>query len=314
MRKVSVGIDIGGTNTVMGVVTEDAKILAEASISTQQYVELGDYISALSSNIKALLDKCGDVQLNGIGIGVPNGNYYNGTIEMAPNLPWKGKIYLADELKRHFDCKIIVTNDAKAATIGEMVYGGAKGMKNFVMITLGTGLGSGVVVNGNLVYGADGFAGEFGHTIAIQNGRECGCGRRGCLETYASATGIKRTAFEMMATYNLPSKMRDIPFSKLTSKDIYTFAMEGDQLALKCFDFTADVLGRKLADLCTVISPEAVFIFGGLANAKELIVDATKDYMEKYMLPVFKNKVKVLPSALLGTNIAVLGASALVAE
>ncbi|MCQ2252171.1 MAG: ROK family protein [Bacteroidales bacterium] len=314
MRKVSVGIDIGGTNTVMGVVTEDAKILAEASISTQNYIELSDYISALSSNIKDLLAKCGDVELKGIGIGAPNGNYYNGTIEMAPNLPWKGKVLLADELKRHFDCKIVVTNDAKAATIGEMVYGGAKGMKNFVMITLGTGLGSGVVVNGSLVYGADGFAGEFGHTTAIVGGRDCGCGRKGCLETYASATGIKRTAFELMASMNLPSKMRDIPFSKLTSKDIYTFAMEGDQLALKCFDFTADVLGRKLADLCTVISPEAIFIFGGLANAKELIVDATKNYMEKYMLPVFKNKVKVLPSALLGTNIAVLGASALVAE
>lgn len=314
MRKVSVGIDIGGTNTVMGIVTEDAKILAEASISTQKYVELSDYMSALTSNIKDLIAKCGDVELKGIGIGAPNGNFYNGTIEMAPNLPWKGKVMLADELRRHFDCKIVVTNDAKAATIGEMVYGGAKGMKNFVMITLGTGLGSGVVVNGALVYGADGFAGEFGHSAAIPGGRECGCGRMGCLETYASATGIKRTAFEMMAKYNAPSKMRDIPFSQLTSKDIYTLAMEGDQLALKCFDYTAEILGRKLADLCTVISPEAVFIFGGLANAKELIVEATKKYMEQYMLPVFKNKVKVLPSALLGTNIAVLGASALVAE
>ena len=312
MRNVAVGIDIGGTNTVMGVVTEDAKILAEASISTQNYIELGDYISALASNIKELLLKVGEHNLKGIGIGVPNGNYYSGTIEMAPNLPWKGKVMLADELKRHFDCKIVVTNDAKAATIGEMVYGGAKGMKNFVMITLGTGLGSGVVVNGNLVYGADGFAGEFGHTTAIIGGRQCGCGRLGCLETYASATGIKRTAFELMSTYNVTSKMRDIPFNELTSKDIYTFATQGDDLALKAFDITADILGRKLADLCTVISPEAIFIFGGLANAKELIIDATKNYMEKYMLPVFKNKVKVLPSALLGTNIAVLGASALV--
>lgn len=312
MRNVAVGIDIGGTNTVMGVVTEDAKILAEASIKTQDYVELGDYISTLASNIKQLLQKAGECTLKGIGIGVPNGNFYNGTIEMAPNLPWKGKVMLADELKRHFDCKIVVTNDAKAATIGEMVYGGAKGMKNFVMITLGTGLGSGVVVNGSLVYGADGFAGEFGHTTAVVGGRECGCGRKGCLETYASATGIKRTAFELLASSNQASKMREIPFTELTSKDIYTFATQGDQLALKAFDITADILGRKLADLCTVISPEAVFIFGGLANAKELIVDATKKYMEEYMLPVFRNKVKVLPSALLGTNIAVLGASALV--
>ncbi len=314
MRKVSAGIDIGGTNTVMGIVTDDAKILAEASISTQEYVELADYITAVSATIKKLLAECGDVELRGIGVGVPNGNFYSGTIEMAPNLPWKGEVHLADELGRHFGCKIVVTNDAKAATIGEMVYGGAKGMKNFVMITLGTGLGSGVVVNGGLVYGADGFAGEFGHTTAIPGGRQCGCGRLGCLETYASATGIKRTAFEMMAKYNADSKMRDIPFSKLTSKDIYTLATEGDELAIKCFDYTADILGRKLADLCTVISPEAIFIFGGLANAKELIVDATKKYMEQYMLPVFRNKVKVLPSALLGTNIAVLGASALVAE
>jgi glucokinase len=312
MKNVAVGIDIGGTNTVMGIVTEDAKILAEKSIPTQNFVELADYISALASGIKDLLLKAEGYSLKGIGIGVPNGNYYTGTIEMAPNLPWKGRVMLADELKRHFDCKIVVTNDAKAATIGEMVYGGAKGMKNFVMITLGTGLGSGVVVNGSLVYGSDGFAGEFGHVTAVPGGRICGCGRQGCLETYASATGIKRTAFELLAKYPDASKMREIPFTELTSKDIYTFATQGDQLALKAFDITADILGRKLADLCTVISPEAIFIFGGLANAKELIVDATKVYLEKYMMPVFKDKVKVLPSALLGTNIAVLGASALV--
>ncbi len=313
MRNIAIGIDIGGTNTVIGAVDDDAKIIAEASLSTQKYVQLNDFITALAENIRTVLSKCGEHTLKGIGIGVPNGNFYSGSIEMAPNLPWKGKVMLSDELSHYFSCKIIVTNDAKAATIGEMVYGGAKGMKNFVMITLGTGLGSGVVVNGQLVYGADGFAGEFGHTTVVPGGRICGCGRAGCLETYASATGIKRTAFELMAKYNTPTKMRDIPFSQLTSKDIYTFAMEGDQLALKAFDFTADILGRKLADLCTVISPEAVFIFGGLANAKELIVDATKKYMEQYMLPVFKDKVKVLPSALLGTNIAVLGASALVA-
>ena len=312
MKNVAVGIDIGGTNTVMGIVTEDAIILAEKSIPTQNFVELADYISALASGIKDLLLKAEGYTLKGIGIGVPNGNYYTGTIEMAPNLPWKGRVMLADELKRHFDCKIVVTNDAKAATIGEMVYGGAKGMKNFVMITLGTGLGSGVVVNGSLVYGSDGFAGEFGHVTAVPGGRICGCGRQGCLETYASATGIKRTAFELLAKYPDASKMREIPFTELTSKDIYTFATQGDQLALKAFDITADILGRKLADLCTVISPEAIFIFGGLANAKELIVDATKVYLERYMMPVFKDKVKVLPSALLGTNIAVLGASALV--
>ncbi|MCR5454458.1 MAG: ROK family protein [Bacteroidales bacterium] len=312
MKNISIGIDIGGTNTVIGAVDDNAQILAEASISTQKFVILDDYISALVANIQEVLSKCGEYNLRGIGIGAPNGNFYSGAIDRAPNLPWKGKVMLAELLGRHFDCKIIVTNDAKAATIGEMVYGGAKGMKNFVMVTLGTGLGSGVVVNGSLVYGNDGFAGEFGHSVAIPGGRQCGCGRQGCLETYASATGIKRTAFEMMAKYNDPSKMRDIPFSKLTSKDIYIFATEGDTLALKAFDYTADILGRKLADLCTVLSPEAVFIFGGLANAKELIVDATKRYMEQYMLPIFRDKVKVMPSALLGTNIAVLGAAALV--
>ena len=312
MKNVAVGIDIGGTNTVMGVVTENAEILAEASIPTQEYTNFTDYISVLVYNINDLLSKAGEHNLKGIGIGVPNGNFYTGTIEMAPNLPWKGKVLLADELKEYFDCKIVVTNDAKAATIGEMVYGGAKGMKNFVMITLGTGLGSGVVVNGSLVYGADGCAGEFGHTIAIPGGRQCGCGRSGCLETYASATGIKRTAFELLAKYSGGSEMRDIPFNKLTSKDIYDFAVKGDKLALKAFEFTADILGRKLADLCTVVSPEAIFIFGGLANAKDLIIDATKNHLEKYIMPVYKNKVKVLPSALLGTNIAVLGASALV--
>ncbi|MBR2105061.1 MAG: ROK family protein, partial [Bacteroidales bacterium] len=233
MKNISIGIDIGGTNTVIGAVTDDATIIAEASLSTQKYVVLDDYINALVSNIKDILAKCGEHTLRGIGVGVPNGNFYSGAIEMAPNLPWKGKVMLADLLRRHFDTKVVVTNDAKAATIGEMVYGGAKGMKNFVMITLGTGLGSGVVVNGSLVYGADGFAGEFGHSVVIPGGRQCGCGRLGCLETYASATGIKRTAFELMAKYNAPSKMRDIPFSKLTSKDIYIFATEGDELALK---------------------------------------------------------------------------------
>ncbi len=312
MKNIAVGIDIGGTNTVIGIVTENAEILAETSVSTQKYTELGDYIAVLVKSIKDLLLKAEGYNLKGIGIGAPNGNYYTGTIEKAPNLPWKGTVDLSGELKKYFDCKIVVTNDAKAATIGEMVYGGAKGMKNFVMVTLGTGLGSGIVVNGQLVYGSDGFAGEFGHVSAVENGRVCGCGRKGCLETYASATGIKRTVFELLASCNDESELRNIPFSKLTSKDIYDYAVQGDKIALKAFDYTADILGRKLADLCAVVSPEAVFIFGGLANAKELIIQATKNYLEKYIMPIYKDKVKVLPSGLLGTNIAVLGASALV--
>ncbi|MCQ2974597.1 MAG: ROK family protein [Bacteroidales bacterium] len=315
MKKVSVGIDIGGTNTVIGVVSDDAKILAEKSIPTNKFIEFDNYITTLRDIINELMLQVGnDFILRGIGIGAPNGNYYSGNIEQAPNLPWKGKVCLVDELKKYFDCKIVVTNDAKAATIGEMVYGGAKGMKNFVMITLGTGLGSGVVVNGNLVYGSDGFAGEFGHSIAIEGGRQCGCGKRGCLETYCSATGIKRTVFELICNENYPSKMRDISFSDLTSKDIYDFAKEGDKIALMAFDKTSEILGRKLADLVTITSPEAVFIFGGLANAKDLIIASTKKYMEQFLLPVFRNKVSILPSALLGTNIAVLGSAALVAD
>ncbi len=314
MTNVSVGIDIGGTNTVMGVVNAQAEILAESSFPTAKYNDFEQYVSAMAESIKNMLKNLSfEYNLQGIGVGVPNGNYYEGTIEQAPNLPWKGKLKLADELLKHFDCKVVVTNDAKAAAIGEMVYGGAKGMKNFAMVTLGTGLGSGIVVNGQIVYGHDGFAGELGHTLAVPGGRVCNCGRKGCLETYVSATGIKRTVYELLCTTNLPSKMRDVPFNKLTSKDIYDYAMEGDQLALKAFDITTDILGRKIADLATIISPEAVFIFGGLANAKELIIDNTKKYLEQYLLPIYRNKIKVLPSALLGTNIAVLGASALVA-
>lgn len=313
MQQVSAGIDIGGTNTAIGIVDDNANILAEISFPTSGYPVFEEYVSNISNTIKDLLSKAGSgLELRGIGVGAPNGNYYEGTIEKAPNLPWKDTVYLAREFQKYFSCKVVVTNDAKAATIGEMVYGGAKGMKNFAMITLGTGLGSGIVANGQLIYGADGFAGEYGHSIAIENGRQCGCGRRGCLETYCSATGIKRTVYELLASERDESKMRSIPFETLTSKDIYDFAKQGDKIALKAFDFTAEILGKKLADLATILSPEAVFLFGGLALAKDLIVEPTQKYMEQNLLPVYRGKIKVLPSALLGTNIAVLGAAALV--
>lgn len=312
MLKVSAGIDIGGTNTAIGIVSDNAEILAETSFSTSKYDVLDDYVNNVSSTINTLLAGIPNAELRGIGIGAPNGNYYNGTIENAPNLPWKGKVLLADEIKKHFSCPVVITNDAKAATIGEMVYGGAKGMKNFVMITLGTGLGSGIVANGQLVYGADGFAGEYGHSIAVDNGRECGCGRKGCLETYCSATGIRRTVAELLCAYRWPSQMRNIPYEQLTSKDIYDFAKKGDKIALKAFDFTSEILGRKLADLVTILSPEAIFLFGGLAKAQDLIIEPTKKYMEQNLLPIYRNKIKVLPSALIDSNIAVLGAAALV--
>ncbi|MBR4440663.1 MAG: ROK family protein [Bacteroidales bacterium] len=312
MLKVSAGIDIGGTNTAIGIVSDNAEILAETSFPTSKYEVLDDYVNNVSSTINTLLASIPDAELRGIGIGAPNGNYYNGTIENAPNLPWKGKVFLADEIKKHFTCPIVITNDAKAATIGEMVYGGAKGMKHFVMITLGTGLGSGIVANGQLIYGEDGFAGEYGHSIAVDNGRECGCGRKGCLETYCSATGIRRTVSELLCTYRWPSQMRNIPYEQLSSKDIYDFAKKGDKIALKAFDFTSEILGRKLADLVTILSPEAIFIFGGLAKAQDLIIEPTKKYMEQNLLPIYRNKIKVLPSALIDSNIAVLGAAALV--
>ena len=313
MQQVSAGIDIGGTNTAIGIVDDNANILAETSFPTASHSDFSEYVKVISDTINTLMTKAGsDFELRGIGVGAPNGNYYQGTIEKAPNLPWKDTVYLAREFQKYFSCKVVVTNDAKAATIGEMVYGGAKGMKNFVMITLGTGLGSGIVANGQLIYGADGFAGEYGHSIAIENGRQCGCGRRGCLETYCSATGIKRTVYELLASERDESKMRSIPFETLTSKDIYDFAKQGDKIALKAFDFTAEILGKKLADLATILSPEAVFLFGGLALAKDLIVEPTQKYLEENLLPVYRGKIKVLPSALLGTNIAVLGAAALV--
>ena len=261
-----------------------------------------------------------------LGLKPKNGNYYKGTVEIPSNL-WKfskeqlaaGKkdedrmFNLADDLGKHFNgVPVYVTNDANAATIGEMVYGGAKGMKDFIMITLGTGVGSGFVANGEMIYGHDGFAGEFGHVIVERGGRDCGCGRKGCLETYTSAGGIKRTAFELMATMNDPSPLREYSFDQLEAAMLSQFAAQGDPIAKECFRLTGQKLGYALADAVTITSPEAIFIFGGLAKAGSLIFDPIKWYMEENMLIAFKNKVKVLPSELQNKNAAVLGASALV--
>ena len=252
-----------------------------------------------------------EYELIGIGIGAPNANYYKGTVEQPPNLNW-GIVNVLDIVKKHSSLPSAITNDANAAAIGEMIFGAAKEMKDFVVITLGTGLGSGIVVNGQLVYGADGFAGEIGHTIVDPDGRECGCGRKGCLETYASASGLRRTVYELMGTTNISSELRDVSFNQLTSKDIADAANRGDKLALEAFDYTAKILGLKLADTVAHLSPEAIILFGGLALAGELIIDPTKRYMEKFMLNIFKNKVQIIPSALPGAHAAVLGASALI--
>ena len=311
MKEIAIGIDIGGTNTAIGIVDRDGHCLAQSNISTNSYAEPGEFVQVLHTNIQTLLTNAAGYQLAGIGIGAPNGNYYNGTIEFAPNLRWRGVVRLVDLVKQFYTTPVILTNDANAAAIGEMIYGGAKGLRDFIVITLGTGLGSGIVANGELVYGHDGFAGEIGHTIVDPAGRVCGCGRRGCLETYASAPGIKRTVFELIAESNTPSMLRASSFDTLTAAMITDAAKQGDALALEAYERTGRILGLKLADAVAHTSPSAIFLFGGLANAGEFIFTPTKRYMEEYMLNIFRNKVQLLPSGLTD-NAAILGASALV--
>lgn len=313
MKSLTAGIDIGGTGTKIGLVDEQGNILFENKVKTQDYQEIDEFVSALVWKIKESLDKLGsDYKLKGIGIGAPNGNFYKGTIEFAPNLPWKGTINLVEKMKHYLNLPILMTNDANAAAMGEMMYGKAKGLKDFIVITLGTGLGSGLVVDGKVVYGHDGFAGELGHTIYDPNGRLCGCGRKGCLETYASATGIVLTVGELILRFTVQSTLREIPVNKLTSKDIFDAALTGDKLALEAFDYTARILGLKLADSVAHTSPEAIFLFGGLAESGDYILKPTKRYMEEFMLEVFKNKVKLEISGLMGKNAAILGAAALI--
>ncbi|HLF35129.1 MAG TPA: ROK family protein [Cyclobacteriaceae bacterium] len=313
MKEVAIGIDIGGTFSKFGIIDKDGESLGDNSIETTGYEKVESFIKALSDAILKLKDSIGkDLTVVGVGIGAPNGNYYSGTIEYAPNLPWKGVIPMVELFSKFYTVPVTLTNDANAAAIGEMVYGGAKNMKDFVVITLGTGLGSGIVSNGELVYGHDGFAGEVGHVQAIPDGRICGCEKRGCLETYASATGIKRTVFELLCDETVPSKLRDVSFNDLTAKMIGKAAQEGDPIARKAFEFTGRILGMKLADTVAHSSPEAIFLFGGLVNAGEMLFKPTKEHFEKNLLKIYRNKIKILPSGLRETNAAVLGASALV--
>ncbi len=312
MKDIALGIDIGGTFTKYGFIDKTGKSYFDSSVKTTGQNSIAGYMTSLAGAIKKSLDDMGnDFRLAGVGIGAPNGNYYNGTIEYAPNLDWKDVVPFVEMFKKHFDLPMALTNDANAASIGEMIYGGAKEMKNFVEITLGTGLGSGLVVNGEVVYGHDGFAGEVGHVLVYENGRMCGCGNRGCLETYASASGIRRTVFELLCRETTPSKLRDISFNELNAKHISEAAKEGDEIALEAFEFTGKVLGMKLADTVAHTSPEAIFLFGGLTNAGDLIFKPTITHFENNLLKVYKNKIKILPSELKETNAAVLGASAL---
>jgi Transcriptional regulator/sugar kinase len=319
MKNVAIGIDIGGTNTVLGVVDIEGNVLVRDAISTPSHGDIDKYMDELSTAIQGLVKSVKllneDSNILGIGVGAPNANYYSGCIEYAPNLSFRGVIHFVDKLKSKFpnDYAIALTNDANAAALGEMIYGGAKGMKNFVMYTLGTGVGSGVVVNGDLVYGHDGFAGECGHTTLIPDGRVCGCGSLGHLEAYCSAPGMKRTAFELMVKYNAnDSLLATKSFKDLNSKDIFEAAQKGDKIALEVFELTGKYLGQGLADTVHHLSPEAIFLFGGPVASGDLIFKPTIAALEHYLLPIFKNKIKILPSKLNAGDAAIVGASALV--
>lgn len=312
MRRVSIGIDIGGTNSKYGIVDAVGQVLFHDTVATTDYPEISRFVKALHSlTERAKKQIKDDLQFIGVGIGAPNGNYYKGTIEQAPNLIWKGVIHLKDLFHDEFGLPSVITNDANAAAIGEMIYGGAKGMNDFIVITLGTGLGSGLVANGQLINGHDGFAGELGHTRVKLNGRICGCGRRGCLETYASATGLKRTVYKLLSDTLEPSRLRDVPFNDLSAKIVSEAADAGDLIALEAFEYTGMILGQALSDAVAYTSPEAIFLFGGLVNAGEYLFAPTRKHFERNLLDIYKNKIKILPSELNETHGAILGASAL---
>lgn len=307
-----VGMDIGGTNTVFGVVDSRGNVLASDSIKTQEHEEIDEYVDAVCRKLVPLLQRFGGKEkFKGMGVGAPNGNYYKGTIEFAPNLPWRGVIPLAAMFEDKLGIPTALTNDANAAAIGEMTYGAARGMRDFIMITLGTGVGSGIVVGGQLVYGHDGFAGELGHVIVERDGRICGCGRRGCLETYCSATGVARTAREFLVARSEPSLLREIPAEEIVSKDVYDAAIRGDKLAQEIFEYTGNILGRALADFIAFSSPEAIILFGGLAKSGDLIMKPIKKAMDENVLKIYAGKTKLLLSQLKDADAAVLGASAL---
>lgn len=307
-----VGMDIGGTNTVFGVVDSRGNVLASDSIKTQDYETIDEYVDAVCKKLIPLLQQFGGAEkFKGVGVGAPNGNYYKGTIEFAPNLPWKGVIPLAAMFEDKLGIPTALTNDANAAAIGEMTYGAARGLRDFIMITLGTGVGSGIVVNGQLVYGHDGFAGELGHVIAERDGRICGCGRKGCLETYCSATGVARTAREFLVARSEPSLLREIPAEEIVSKDVYDAAIKGDKLAQDIFEYTGNILGRALADFIAFSSPEAIILFGGLAKSGDLIMKPIQKAMDENVLKIYAGKTKLLLSQLKDADAAVLGASAL---
>jgi glucokinase len=313
---LAIGVDIGGTGTKYGIVDRDGNVLFSGELSTKKHKVVETFIDELHATLSPVIENAGGIgRMKGMGVGAPNGNYYTGTIEYAPNLPWKGIIPMAKMIEAKFGLPVSLTNDANAAAIGEMMYGAAKGMKEFIMITLGTGVGSGIVANGKLIYGHDGFAGELGHTIVIPDGRlHPGTGKKGSLESYASATGVRYTAIEILKSSKEKSLLRDVPEDQLDSKAVYNAAIQGDKIALDIFEFTGKILGLALANAVMFSSPEAIILFGGLTKAGDYILKPTREHMEANLIQVFQNKVKLLVSHLRESDAAILGASALVWE
>ncbi len=316
MEQLAVGIDIGGTGTKYGIVDRVGNLLFSGEMSTRNHNEVMPYIEELYQNIAPLIEQAGGRgRIKGIGIGAPNGNYYKNTIEYAANLPWKGIIPFGKMVEDIFKLPVVLTNDANAAALGEMMYGAAQDMNDFIMITLGTGVGSGIVANGKLIYGHDGFAGELGHNIIIPDGRyHEGTGKRGSLESYASATGVRLNALEFLEKSDQPSLLRAIPIEEIDSKKVHEAALEGDKLAKEIFDYTGKILGMALANFVMFSSPEAIILFGGLTKAGDFILKPTREHMEANLVQVFQNKVKILVSHLKESDAAILGASALVWE
>lgn len=309
-QELALGIDIGGTNTSYGIVNRRGEIVAKGKMPTTGHTTPHQFIADLKHRVAELMGDLSHENFVGVGIGAPNGNFYTGEIVFAPNLPWDGIIPMARLMSESLNLKAVLTNDANAAAYGEMTYGAAKGLKDFILITLGTGVGSGFVANGELIYGHDGFAGELGHVIAVRNGRKCGCGRHGCLERYASATGVVITAKEWLEDRNDVTILRDV--KEVTARSIHVAAEQGDAMALELMDYTGMILGQTLADAVAITSPEAIIFFGGLANAGDLLFDPVRKHMEDNLLNIYKNKVKLMQSALSDSDAAILGASALV--
>ncbi len=308
------GVDVGGTNTVFGIVDARGQVVASGSIKTKKHANFDDYVEELHHEVMRMLEANEAVgKIQGIGIGAPNANYYTGEIVNPPNLPWGPIIPLAEKVSKAFDgLPVAVTNDANAAALGEMTYGAARGMKDFIMITLGTGVGSGIVVNGQMVYGHDGNAGELGHLVVKRNnGRMCGCGRTGCLEAYASATGVARTAREFLELRSEPSVLRNLDIDMITSKDVYDAAVAGDKLAKEIFEYTGKILGEACADMCAFSSPQAIVLFGGLAKSGDLLLKPMREAFDNSLFPIYKGKIKIILSELKESDAAVLGASAL---